>query len=144
MSAAVFNSLFKVTEGLKTDNSLATRDTPGDTWHDHWTFSSNCALGPCATRLSGAIDGRAFTAVLKADGYGNYTGTVPINNYFQCGDSATGYVDSTLEISVTALAARDSRIQWRATKLSGEVTWVVGADPSGSCGDGWLFINIAG
>jgi len=144
LSDAVFNSVFQVTEGLETNTSTATQDTVGDTWHDHWTFSSNCAVGPCDTRLSGAVDGQAFTAVLKADGNGTYSGTAPVNHYFQCSDSATGYVDSTLQIAVTASAARDSRTQWLATKLSGSVSWVVGVNPSGSCGGGSIFLTIAG
>jgi hypothetical protein len=144
LSDAAFNSVFQVTEGLETNTSTATQDTVGDTWHDHWTFSSKCAVGPCDTRLSGAIDGQAFTAVLTADGNGTYSGTAPVNHYFQCSDSATGYVDSTLQIAVTASAARDSRTQWLATKLSGSVSWVVGVNPSGSCGGGSLFITVAG
>jgi hypothetical protein len=143
LSEAVFNSVFSVTEKLESGGGSVTGDTDGDTWHDDWTFIGNCALGPCVTRLSGAIDGETFNAVLKADGVGNYTGTVPINDYYYCGSSATNYSHSTLEISVRPVAAKGDGPQWQVARLSGVLTWEIDANPNGDCGSGTLEISVA-
>ena len=144
VSAAVFDSIFSVTEKLESGGDSVTGDKDGDTWHDDWTFSSNCALGPCVTRLSGAIDGEAFSAVLKADGDGSYAGTAPINDYYYCGDSESNHTHSTLAITVKPVAAHAEGTQWQAAKLSGGLTWNIDANPNGNCGGGTLMIGISG
>lgn len=144
LSEAVFNSDFSVTEKLESGGAGVTGDKDGDTWNDDWTFSTNCDLGPCVTHLSGAIDGEAFNAVLKAGGDGNYSGSVPINNYYYCGNSQTNYTDSTLMISVTPVKASAQGTQWRVSKLKGGVTWEIDANPNGNCGDAYLVIGLSG
>ena len=143
LSEAVFNSDFSVTEKLEAGGSGVTGDKNGDTWTDNWTFSGTCDLGPCVTHLSGAIDGEAFTVVLKGNGYGSYSGTVPINDYYYCGNSQSDYVDSSLLVVVTAKAASASGTQWQASKLTGDVTWDIGSSPSDACG-GTLSIGVTG
>jgi hypothetical protein len=143
LSEAVFDSSFAVTEKLELGGDSVTGDKDGDTWNDDWTFSGNCDLGPCVIQLSGAIDGEDFSAVLKADGHGNYTGTVPINDYYYCGNSQSDYVDSSLLVVVTAKAASASGTQWQASKLTGDVTWDIGSSPSDACG-GTLSIGVTG
>ena len=144
LSAAVLSSSFNITEKLESGGSTVTGDTDGDTWYDTWTFASNCAVGPCAAQLSGAIDGEPFSAVLKETSDDTYTGTVPINDYYYCGSSETNYSNSTLEIAVKPAAASISGTQWDATKLSGSVTWEVFANPDGNCGSGTLEMSITG
>ena len=144
LSEAVFNSDFQVTEKLTSGGSSVTGDADGDTWHDDWTFTSNCTVGPCAARLSGAIDGESFDTVLKAVGDGTYVATAPINDYYYCGNSETNHTDSTLVITVRPAAAWASKTQWEATKISGEATWDIDANPNGNCGSGTLEMSLSG
>jgi len=142
LSEAVLNSAFSVTEKLESGGSSVTGDADGDTWYDDWAFTSNCTLGPCVAQLSGAIDGEAFTATLKPAGGGSYSGMVDINNYYYCGSSSTNYTDSTLNITVTPLAAQAAGIVWQASKLSGGITWYIDGNANGNCGSGSLVLGI--
>src|SRR5262249_20565885 len=85
LSEAVFNSSFSVSEKVESGDPPISGDAYGDVYHDAWTFTSDCAVGPCTTLLDGAIDGEPFSATLKADGHGSLTGTVAINDYLHCG-----------------------------------------------------------
>lgn len=142
VSEAVFNSVFSVTETLEAGASSVDGDLNGDIWHDEWTFSSDCALGPCTTRLSGAVDGQAFTAVLKTVGDGSYTGTAPINDYYYCGSSESNHTHSTVTITIKPAAAQAEGIQWQASKLTGGLTWAIDNNPNGNCGAGSLVIGV--
>ena len=144
LSEAVFNSYFSVTEKLESGGSSVTGDTDGDTWNDDWMFSSNCLVGPCATQLSGAIDGEPFSAVLKAAGGGNYTGTVPINDYYYCGTSESDHSRSTLKVTVRPSTASAAGTQWQALTFSGSATWEIFANSNGGCGGGTLVMSLVG
>jgi len=144
LSQAVFNSSFSVTENLEAGGDLVTGDKDGDTWYEDWTFTGNCAVGPCVTQLSGAVDGQAFTAVLKARGDGTYEGTAPINDYYYCGNSESNHTHSVLDITLKPVAAQAEGMQWQSTKLSGTVTWTIDDNPNGNCGGGTLVIGISG
>ena len=111
---------------------------------DDWTFTSNCALGPCATELSGQIDGQSFTTQLKPAGDGNYSGTAQINDYYYCGSNVNNYEDSTLYISVSPSAAHAVGKPLAAAKLSGGITWSIDYNPNGGCGGGQLVLRING
>ena len=144
LSDAVFNSIISVTEKLTSGGSGITGDHDGDVWHDNWAFTSSCAVGSCATRLSGAVDNEPFETVLRSDGTGNLTAVVPINNYYYCGSKVTNYSQSALVVTVTPAAASVSGTRWQASKLAGELTWNVAANPNGNCGGATLVIVISG
>ena len=141
---AVFNSFFSVTEKVQTGDSVISGDAVGDTYHDPWTFTSDCAVGPCTTLLEGSIDGEPFSASLKAVGDGSYTGSVAINDYLYCGNDATNYVGSTLVITVEPAAAAVSMGKWAATKLTGSADWFVDYSADGTCGGGQMYMSVAG
>jgi len=144
VSDGVFDSFFLVNEKIESGADSVTGDTEGETWVDEWTFVSTCAVGPCNTELSGAIDGQNFTAKLTPTGGGNYSGTAQINNYYYCGSSTTNYQQSTLYISLSAAAAHAVGNQWAAVKLSGGITWSIAAATSGDCGGGTLVLGLSG
>jgi serine/threonine protein kinase len=144
LSDAIFNSVFPVTEKVTSGGESVTGDADGSTWYDDWTFSSNCAVGPCTADLTGSIDGEGFTATLKPASDGSYFGTTPIDNYYYCGDSQTNYSHSTLKIRIRPAAATASGIQWQAAHLSGTAAWEIYANPNGNCGSGTVVMSIAG
>lgn len=144
LSAAVLSSSFTVTENLELGASSVTGVKDGDTYHDVWQFTSNCTVGPCVMQVDGAVDGTNFTAELKPDGSGRYTGTAHINDYWYCGSDTSNTTDSTLDITVSALAAQAAGIQWQASKISGGLTWNIDANPNGNCGSGSLVIGFHG
>jgi hypothetical protein len=144
LSEAVLSSPFTVTEKVESGASSVSGVKNGDTYHDVWQFTSNCTIGPCVMQVGGAVDGENFTAELKPDGDGTYTGTAHINDYYYCGDSTSNTTDSTLVITVSALAAQAAGIQWQASKISGNVVWNIDANPNGNCGSGMLIIGFHG
>jgi hypothetical protein len=143
LSEAVFNSFFLVNEKIEAGASSVQGDTQGDTYVDQWTFTSNCALGPCATQVSGQIDSQSFTAQLKPAGGGNYTGSTQINDYYTCGSNPNNYEGSTLYITVSPAAAHVVGNRWQASKLSGGITWDIDANPNGNCGSGELVLGVS-
>jgi hypothetical protein len=119
-------------------------DKDGDIYHDVWQFTSNCAIGPCAMQVDGTVDGYNFTAELKPDGGGRYAGTAHVNDAYYCGNDTSNTTNSTLDITVSALAAQAQGIQWQASKISGGLTWNIDANPNGNCGSGQLILKFDG
>lgn len=143
LSDAVFNSFFLVTEKIDSGASSVQGDSKGDTYVDEWTFTSDCALGPCTTTLTGQIDGESFTAQLAPSTGGYLVGSTKINDYYYCGTDTNNTEDSTLTIAVSAASAHPAGNQWRAAKLSGSLTWDIDANPNGNCGAGELVLVVS-
>jgi chitodextrinase len=144
LSEAVFNSSFLVNEKIEAGASSVQGDSQGDVWVDQWSFTSSCALGPCATQLSGEIDGQSFTSQLKPAGGGSYSGTAQINDYYYCGSNVNNNEGSTLYITVNPAAARPVGNRWEASKLTGGITWSIDVNPNGGCGGGQLVLGVSG
>jgi hypothetical protein len=144
LSEAVFHSIISVTEKIESGGDSVSGDKDGQTWFDAWTLTSDCAVGPCATHLYGSINGNPFSAVLKPDGHGNYTGSAPVNDAYYCGNSASNTTRSTLVITVTPRKASAEGTRWQATQLVGTLTWEIDANPNGNCSSGELVIGISG
>lgn len=144
LSEAVFNSFFLVNEKIEAGASSVQGDSQGDVWVDQWTFTSSCALGPCATQLSGEIDGQSFTSQLKPAGGGSYSGTAEINDYYYCGTNVNNNEGSTLYITVNPAAAHPVGNRWEASKLTGGITWSIDVNPNGGCGGGQLVLGVSG
>jgi hypothetical protein len=144
VTICVFNSFFLVNENLEAGASSVQGDSQGETWVDEWTFTSNCTLGPCATMLSGQVDGQSFTTQLKPAGDGTYTGTAQINDYYTCGSDANNYEGSTLYISIIPAAAHAVGNRWQVSKLTGAITWTIDYNSNGGCGGGSLTIGLTG
>jgi hypothetical protein len=101
------------------------------TWTDSWTFTPACPTTSCAINFSGAFDGYDFTTTLEpSSAPGTYTGTAPLDNYFNCESYDS---DSTLTITVTVTGADVSNSQWVANSFDGTVDVAVAANSSGGC-----------
>jgi len=101
------------------------------TWTDLWTFTPACQTTSCAINLSGAFEGYGFTTTLEPSSTpGTYTGTAPLNNYFNCESYDS---DSMLTITVTVTGADVSNSQWVANSFDGTVDVAVAANSSGGC-----------
>ena len=93
---------------------------------DSWTFSPQCASGPCSVRLSGAVQDNPFRATLRRSG-GVYAGTATIKNYFRCSSAPNaGTVALRLKITHASVVGDAWQVDW----WTGHITLSV---PASSC-----------
>jgi Fibronectin type III domain/Protein of unknown function (DUF2510) len=87
-------------------------------WDESWLASPGCATGPCDVRLSGSINGHAFSTALSRAGAA-YQGTV-IGNVFPCGSGSSSFaVRSTAKIQLSVITARVGNGAWIASSWAG-------------------------
>src|SRR5215831_470417 len=87
-------------------------------WEESWLASPACVTGPCDVRLSGNINGHAFSTTLSRAG-ATYQGTV-VGNVFPCGSGSSSFpVRSTAKIQLSVVAARVGNGAWIASSWGG-------------------------
>jgi len=87
-------------------------------WEESWLASPACVTGPCDVRLSGSINGHAFSTTLSRAG-ATYQGTV-VGNVFPCGSGSSSFpVRSTAKIQLSVVAARVGNGAWIASSWGG-------------------------
>jgi hypothetical protein len=87
-------------------------------WDESWLASPACVTGPCDVRLSGSLNGHAFSTTLsRADAA--YQGTV-VGNVFPCGSGSSSFpVRSTAKIQLSVITARVANGTWIASSWAG-------------------------
>jgi Protein of unknown function (DUF2510)/Fibronectin type III domain len=87
-------------------------------WDESWLASPACVTGPCDVRLSGSINGHAFSTTLSRAGAA-YQGTV-VGNVFPCGSGSSSFpVRSTAKIQLSVITARVASGSWTASSWAG-------------------------
>jgi Protein of unknown function (DUF2510) len=87
-------------------------------WDESWLASPACVTGPCDVRLSGSLNGHAFSTALSRAGAA-YHGAV-IGNVFPCGSGSSAFpVRSTAKIQLSVITARVDNGAWIATSWAG-------------------------
>lgn len=102
---------------------------------DSWEFTPNCATGPCAVTLSGALSGNPFTAHLVRAGR-VYTGTARSSSIEICeptsGPGPTTPIHDTLKIRIRVKGAGVSNQAWTVTSWAGTMVMYSPYTPDGS------------
>ena len=89
-------------------------------WAETWQVTPKCAAGPCDVRLSGHINGFAFTTTLARAGAA-YRGKIA-GNVFPCGSGSKSFpVRSTVRIRITVATARVASQAWTAGSWAGRM-----------------------
>jgi Protein of unknown function (DUF2510)/Fibronectin type III domain len=87
-------------------------------WDESWLASPACVTGPCDVRLSGSLNGHAFSTTLSRAGAA-YQGTV-VGNVFPCGSGSSSFpVRSTAKIQLSVITARVANGTWIASSWAG-------------------------
>jgi Protein of unknown function (DUF2510)/Fibronectin type III domain len=87
-------------------------------WEESWLASPGCATGPCAVRLSGSLNGHAFSTTLSRAGAA-YQGRV-VGDVFPCGSGSGSFaVRSTAKIQLSVITARVDNGAWIASSWAG-------------------------
>ena len=87
-------------------------------WDESWLASPACVTGPCDVRLSGSLNGHAFSTTLSRAGAA-YQGTV-VGNVFPCGSGSSSFpVRSTAKIQLSVTTARVANGTWIASSWAG-------------------------
>jgi Protein of unknown function (DUF2510)/Fibronectin type III domain len=87
-------------------------------WDESWLASPACVTGPCDVRLSGSLNGHAFSTTLSRAGAA-YRGTV-VGNVFPCGSASSSFpVRSTAKIQLSVITARVANGTWIAGSWAG-------------------------
>ena len=87
-------------------------------WVESWLASPACVTGPCDVRLSGSLNGHAFSTTLSRAGAA-YQGTV-VGNVFPCGSGSSSFpVRSTAKIQLSVITARVANGTWLASSWAG-------------------------
>jgi hypothetical protein len=87
-------------------------------WDESWLASPACVTGPCDARLSGSLNGHAFSTTLSRAGAA-YQGTV-VGNVFPCGSGSNSFaVRSTAKIQLSVITARVGKGTWIASSWAG-------------------------
>jgi hypothetical protein len=87
-------------------------------WQESWLASPGCATGPCNVRLSGSLNGHAFSTTLSRAGAA-YRGTV-VGNVFPCGSGSSSFaVRSRAKIQLSVITARVGSGAWIASSWAG-------------------------
>ena len=100
------------TVGIKVTRGAAGLTGP-KRWTETWQATPKCAAGPCYVRLSGHINGFAFTTTLARAGAA-YRGKIA-GNVFPCGSGSRSFaIRSTVRIRITVATARVASRAWTA------------------------------
>jgi hypothetical protein len=87
-------------------------------WDESWLASPACTTGPCNVRLSGSINGHAFSTTLSRAAAA-YQGMV-VGNVFPCGSGSSAFaVRSTAKIHLSVITARVDNGAWIASSWAG-------------------------
>jgi len=87
-------------------------------WDESWLASPACVTGPCDVRLSGSLNGHAFSTTLGRSGAA-YRGAVT-GNVFPCGSGSSAFpVRSTAKIQLSVITARVDNGAWIASSWAG-------------------------
>jgi len=90
------------------------------TWDETWQATPKCAAGPCDVRLSGSLNGFAFTTTLTRAG-AEYRGKIA-GNVFPCGKGSQAFaIRSTVRLRITVAAARVDNRAWVAGSWGGRM-----------------------
>ena len=101
------------------------------TWDETWQATPKCAAGPCDVRLSGGLNGHAFTTTLTRAG-AVYQGKIA-GNVFPCGSKSKSFpIRSTVRIRITVATARVEDSQWTAGSWAGRMVVTAPYTASGS------------
>jgi Protein kinase domain/Fibronectin type III domain len=103
----------------------------GKKWTDTWTFTPNCAVGPCDVTLAGAFFGYAFHVSLARAG-AVYSGTGRLNNYSYCVYTSNKIRD-TVNIHIRVKRAGVASQTWAASSWAGTVNLYEPYSPAGNC-----------
>jgi hypothetical protein len=107
------------TVGLKLTRGVAGLAGPRS-WDETWQATPKCAAGPCDVRLSGGLNGHAFTTTLTRAG-AVYQGKIT-GNVFPCGSKSKSFpIRSTVRIRITVGTARVEDSQWTAGSWAGRM-----------------------
>ena len=100
-------------------------------WSETWQATPKCAAGPCDVRLSGGLNGHAFTTTLTRAG-AVYQGKIA-GNVFPCGSRSKSFpIRSTVRIRITLATARVEDSQWTAGSWAGRMVVTAPYTASGS------------
>ena len=107
---------------------------------DYWTFTPQCATGPCSVKLVGAFQGWTFRTTLHRHG-AVYKGTATNTKYLWCGSPSNVDV-SYLTFQIKMRSAETVGAQWMAASWTG--TMVLYTPPNVSCAAAGVTARIDG
>jgi hypothetical protein len=105
--------------------------SPGDSWIESWTFTPECASGPCAVKLHADDIGNEVTVPLAKDG-ATYSGSAAESDAWYC-NVKSDKLSSTVYVTVKAAGAGMKDGVWTVNSFTATVIWDVAGDTAGNC-----------